>query len=108
MTEDKRKEHEEFAHKLSVDTIQEIIALMNGKMETMEAEGLPPKYGKYFAQMCGFAISGSILAFYDDEHMEEAAKDLVMEFASHMGQTVSLNKGMSKLAVPPSGKIILQ
>ena len=97
------EEADALVNEITAETIGEFINFLNTKMELMESKGLPPKYGVYLAKACGFALSSASLAFYDDKDHENAGKDMIVEFASHIGQTVSLNKGMAG-----TQKIILQ
>lgn len=91
-----KEKSDELSEHLAKETVKELLDIVNGRIEELVDKGVPMKYGVYFAKACGFAISSTSLAFFDDDEMDGAAKQLIMEFANHIGQTVSLNKGISE------------
>ena len=99
------KAAEDIANEMTMDTLAEIFNIISSRMDEMKEKGLSPHYGFHLVKSCGFAVTSSGLAYFDDKDKASQALRIVEEFGSYMAQSVAVNKGMDKA---PQSKIILQ
>ena len=105
MTKVTGKAAEDLAHEITMEALSDIFNIISVKMGEMEEKGLSPAFGFHLGKSCGFAITASCLAYFNDKDKAKQALEIVEDFGEYMAQSVAINKGMDK---SPQSKIIIQ